>query len=84
MSERKRNLTIMRALLPSHLQVENHSRPNRIWIRDKQFKKAKRMPQDDSLAEMEEFSNDDKQLSRISGTRFIGEPMRLPSMAFIR
>jgi len=57
-----------------------------MWIRDKQFKKAKRVPQDDSLSEMEEFSNDDsdKQFSRISGARFLGEPMKLPSLAFIR
>lgn len=58
-----------------------------MWIRDKQFQKATRVPQDDNPAEMEELSNydeDRRMFPRISDTRFVNEPTRLPSLAPIR
>ncbi|EZA48741.1 hypothetical protein X777_13153 [Ooceraea biroi] len=44
------------------------------------------MPQDDSPSEVEEPSNydDDRQYPRISDTRFIGEPVKLPSVALMK
>lgn len=57
------------------------------WINDKKPNgKTQHTLRDDVTSEFDEFSDydDNKQLPRISDTRFISEPVKLPSIAVIR